>query len=43
MVRLGIIAMSACKPRNVDPDFEKLIVGKWEVKTCYHWAFVQML
>ena len=37
MVILGIIAMRACKPRNVDPDFEKLIVGKWEVKTCYHW------
>lgn len=37
MVILGIIALSACKPGNVKPDFEKQIVGKWEVKTCYHW------
>jgi hypothetical protein len=37
MVILGIIALSACKPGNVKPDFEKQIVGKWEVKSCYHW------
>ena len=37
MVILGIIALSACKPGNVKPDFEKQIVGKWEVKTYYYW------
>ena len=37
MVILGIVAMSACKPGNEDSDFEKQIVGKWAVTTCYHW------
>lgn len=37
MVILGIVAMIACEPKNVEPDYEKKIVGKWEVKNYYHW------
>lgn len=37
MVILGIVAMIACDPQNVKPSYEKQIVGKWEVKTYYHW------
>lgn len=36
MVILGIVAITACKPKEKTSDKE-LIVGKWEVKTYYHW------
>lgn len=37
MVILGIVAMTACKPKEKTSNKE-LIVGKWEVKTYYHWC-----
>lgn len=37
MAILGIVAMIACEPKNVKPDYEKQIAGNWEVKTYYHW------
>ena len=37
MVILGAVALIACEPKNVKPNYEKQIVGKWEVKNYYHW------
>ena len=30
----ALVAMIACNDKT---DYKELIVGKWEVKTCYHW------